>query len=465
MGAGGGTVSTEPQERNERLQDAHEAEATILGAVLVDPASWDSAATLQPGDFSVPQHRLLWEAMAALVERGQRIDPVTVAHQLRRAGTLAGAGGPAYLAELVSGMPRVSALGEWVSLVRRSTALRRLRAIGERLAHEASAGEADPGDLVARVDAALLKLGLGLSDATAPRPLSAGARDAMAAIEHRAMHPHGLLGYSTGLWDLDAILQGIRPGRMGVIGARLGSGKSVLGLQVAAAIAEQEPGKVALLSSLEMDLAELAERRLASLAMVDPTRLHRAPADVREERLGKLAASVGRLPRNLLVIEDAWDMASLRAHARQVQAERGLSCLLVDYVGLMDAPGPAGAREWEKVSALSKALRRLAKELAVPVIVLAQLNREPEGGGKRRPPTMADLAGSDALGRDAHWAVLIDLEPPAKRGEDPQANRGLAEVYVRKNRGGRKGQTTLRFSGGVALFQALARDEEQGRVA
>lgn len=451
------TAATEAR----RLPSNPDAERTVLGALMLDAQAVESVGTLRPGDFHDPRHRAIYEAMAALHGAHVAIDPVTVRDELRRRSTLERAGGAGYLTQVMDGVPRVTQLGEWVRLLKRDTALRRLVAFGERLAEKATSGEHEPEELVAEVDAALLKLGAGLSQSAGPRALIEGASAALASIEHRAMHPYGLLGYSTGLWDLDQLLQGIRPGRMGLIGARLGSGKSILGLQVAAAIADQsrDHGAV-LISSLEMDLTELAERRLASLAMVDPTRLHRAPDDERADRLGRLAAAFGKLPENVLVIEDAYTVADLRVHARQVQAERGLSAVLVDYVGLMDSTGAErGAREWEKVQALSKALRRLAAELGVPVIVVAQLNREPEGGGKRRPPTMADLAGSDALGRDAHWAVLIDLEPPPLKGQPANSNKGLADLYVRKNRGGRKGVCRVAADLGFALFQRLDREE------
>lgn len=428
------------------------AERTILGAVLVDGTALNSAAALLGrDDFYREAHQRIFHAMLALSERRESVDLVTLKAELSRRRALEGVGGAAYLAGLVEGVPRVVNLEPWCRILRRASALRRLAAIGSRLVNRAYEAEEEPEELVARVDAALLKLGAGLSSSSEPRPLSAGIKAASDRIEQRMTNPRGLVGYSTGLRDLDTLLQGIRPGSMGLIGARLGSGKSILGLQIATAIAKQSDEAV-LVSSLEMDLTELTERALSSDALVDTTRLHLAAPHDREARWTRLAHAAARLPQSLLVVEDAYTVADLRLHARQLQSSRGLAAVMVDYVGLMDAPADRFAREWEKVAAISKAMRRLAAELHVPVIVVAQLNREPEGGGKRRAPTMADLAGTDALGRDAHWAVLIDLEPPAPKGHDPHSTQGLADLYVRKNRFGRKGVVRVVANLGFARF-------------
>lgn len=435
-----------------------EAERVVLGAVLLDNRALMSVGKLRSGDFHRTAHVSIYDAMVAMSDRGAEIDPVTLRAELAARGALEAVGGAAYLGSLIEGVPRASNVGPWARLIRRQSAKRRLAVIGSRLVERALEEDSEPEELLALADGALLKLGTGLGDSNGARSITAGAKAAMAAIEHRAMHPYGLVGYSTGLVDLDRLMLGIRPSRLGIIGARLGHGKSILALQVGASIAAQEPGKVALMSSLEMDAVELAERRLSSLANVDVTRLHQAADNVRDERLGRLAKAVGKLPENLWVVEDAWTVTDLRMQARAVQAQRGLSCVIVDYLDLMDLPGKF-QRTYEGIAALARALRRMAVDLGVPVIAVSQLNRAPEGQhGGRRPPQMSDLAGSDEVGRAAHWAVLIDNEPPPLKHEAANANEGIADLYLRKNRGGRPGKVRVKFDGSVALFESLSQD-------
>lgn len=450
-------MSAAPAVAENMPHDAN-AERVLLGAVLIDNRALMSVGKLKAGDFYRQAHVTIFDAMVAMSDRGVEIDVVTLKSELMSRGALESIGGAAYLGELISNLPRVSNVGPWARLIRRGAAKRRLAAIGSRLVERALEEDAEPEELLAAADAALLKLGTGIGESSGAKSITSGAKAALASIEARAMNPYGLVGYSTGLVDLDRLLLGIRPSRLGIIGARLGHGKSILTLQIAASIAEQEPRKVVLMSSLEMDATELAERRLSSIAHVDVTRLHMAADAVRDERLGRLAKAVGKLPENLWVVEDAWSVTDLRMQARSVQAQRGLSCVIVDYLDLMDLPGKF-QRTYEGIAALARTLRRMAVDLGVPVICVSQLNRSPEGkDGARRPPQMSDLAGSDEVGRAAHWAVLIDNEPPVPKGSPENQNDGIADLYLRKNRGGRPGKVRVRFDGSVALFESLSQE-------
>jgi replicative DNA helicase len=454
--------TTEAPTADRSLPHDGDAERTLLGAVLIDNGVWGQVGRLQASDFYREAHRRIFVALQQLGARGAEMDTITLKNAL--GADLAKVGGTAFLSSLTDGLPRVTNVGSWLAIVRRCAALRNIHYVGARLAQATLSEDADPGTILERADAHLLKLMARASSGAGLRDNAEVVARAYKNICERAEAPYGILGYRLGIESLDRIVQGVQGERMVIIAARLGEGKSAFALQVAAqiaaAISAQEPGKVVVFSSLEMSAEELMERRLAYESNISPSNLWAYTEQERAVRLAKIADVADRVTKSSLrVLEDAWTVSELRFRCREVQHEHGLAAVFVDYAQLLDAEMRARARN-EEVASISKALRRLCKELKVPVFVVAQLSRDPvktgpQGG--RRAPRMDDLAESDALGRDCHVGILIDQDPVVpKDPSNPKAGsiekQGYAHLHVRKNRGGAKGKTLLKFDGAVSMF-------------
>lgn len=428
-----------------------DAERTILGACIVENEALPAGlAQLDRADFYQEKHRLIWDGMRELTERSERVDLVTLRYQLQKSGTIADAGGVAYLAALVDGVPRISNLDEWCAIVRRHAQQRGLIQSAHRLVKDAMEG-ADPADLIADMDAALHNLG-ARGGGAGPLDNAELAKEAIRWIDQRSQAKGGIVGDITGLEQLDALMGGIRPGRMGVIASRLANGKTMLALQVAGAIADQNPEKAVLFASLEMDGVELMERRLSADAGVAVGSLwlaQKAKGEAAWERLAQSFASLSK--SNLRIVEDAWTVPEIAQHARALRSETGLAAVVVDYFQLLEGTGKRYETRNVELQGISHALRKLAKQMRVPFIVVAQLNREAadrsRGKEKRKVPEIHEIEGTDALGKDAHWVVLIDR----LTGE----HDGLADLYLRKNRGGRTGKCTVVFDGERARYQNL----------
>lgn len=409
-----------------------DAERAVLAAMLASSeAVWDVLEAVQPDDFADVRHEVVARTIVALANTGRPHDVVAVASALERQGDLRRAGGEAFLWGLdpVSAQPGSAAY--YAELVRDQAMLRRLRDAGQSVFALAS-GAGDVAELAeqarATVDAAVLRTGGRV------RPVGDALAAALDGLERSSVE------FVPTPWDaLNGYLTGFHPGRLYVIGARPGSGKTIMALQAAVALAAT--GRVAF-SSLEMEEGDLMRRLLAQTASVDLSAMERGtlqPADW--ERIAQARPRIASMP---LFVDDRPHVfpAQIRAHARNVSRGGKLAAVVVDYVGLVATPDDRRGR-WEHVGAISRAMKVMARELRVPVIALAQLNRESEGrGGLRRLPTMADLRESGSIEQDADVVLLLQ-----RQHDDEGRERDQLDVVVGKNRHGRTGKVTLRWEG------------------
>jgi len=450
-----------------------DAERAVLAAILLDNAALATVGELEPREFYAPAHGRIFDAMQRLASAGEPVDAVTLVNALKRSGHLEAAGGPAYLGRLIEGMPRVANVAQWAREIRKHALSRRLAATARKLHDAALERGAEPEAVIERGLGALLALAGRASEEGFVSNAEVTKR-AVVEIEQQAAAPGGVLGLRTGLDDLDRRLQGIRPGQLGLIAARLGSGKSILALQVAERVLLDQIGhaeemrrrgeggprasRVAVYS-LEMSDVAITKRRLAHRAAVPVSALHAMRPEEREQALARIAWAFDWVSRpELMLSTSAYTVQRMRALCRQVQAEHGLALVVVDYLQLVRAQ-QRHERRYLEVAEVSGDLKALAQDLRVPVVAVAQLNRAPEGRADKRP-TMADLADGDSLGRDCDWAILINKEPPPKKGEPRDANKGIAELILDKNRDGWTGPVRVRFAGHISAFQALSHAAE-----
>jgi replicative DNA helicase len=427
-----------------------DAERTVLGAILVDQTAFNSAAeVLTRDDFLRDGHRRIWEAMTALSERSEPIDLVTVKNELQRAQSLEAAGGVAYIASLVEGVPRLENVLAWSRIIREAAVLRALIASATRIAQEATEAEDSADDILDRAEQAIF--------AIAERKIRAGlvpVRDFIQVtfeqIEKLSGSGDTVTGVPTGFTDLDRLTSGFQPGDLVILAARPAMGKTSFALNIAKTAAQKTAEPIAIFS-LEMSKEQLAKRLIFAEARIDASLLTRGK--LREDDWLRLATSWTEIHKLPLFIDDASLLTplELRAKCRRLKAEHGLGMVVVDYLQLMTSGVRAENRQQE-ISTISRSMKGLAKELSVPVLALSQLSRAPEARTDRRPQ-LSDLRESGAIEQDADVVMFIYREEVYKPTEE---NRGLADIIIAKQRNGPTDTVPLTFIREYTRFENSA---------
>ena len=426
-----------------------EAERTVLGAVLVDNSAFNSAAEiLSREDFHREAHRRIFDAMAALAERSQPIDPVTLKDELQRAQALEAVGGPAYLAALMDGVPRVTNLEPWCRIIKEKSVLRALIHAGTRIVNTAYDGEEAAASLLDQAEKVIFEI--------AERRIREGfvairdvVKESFRTIDQLSQSKDVVTGLPTGFVDLDEKTSGLQKGDLIIVAARPAMGKTSFCLNVAQN-ATYRTGETIGVFSLEMSKEQLVLRLLCSDARIDSHRLR--TGNLQEKDWARLAKAYADLSQARIFIDDASSLTPLemRAKCRRLKAEHGLGLVIVDYLQLMSGGGRVENRQQE-ISSISRSLKGLAKELSCPVIALSQLSRAPEARTDRRPQ-LADLRESGAIEQDADVVMFIYREEEHKPSDE---NRGIAEIIIGKQRNGPTGSLKLAFLKEYTRFENL----------
>jgi replicative DNA helicase len=370
------------------------AEQCVLGGMMLSKdAIADVLDVIKAHDYYRPAHQIIHDVILDLYGRGEPADAVTVAAELTRNGDIGRMGGAPYLHTLIASVPTAANAGYYARIVRERAVLRRLVEVGTRIVQLGYAGDGDADELVDRAEAEIY----GVTDRRVSEdylPLAAimpGALDEIEAIGSRGA---SLAGVPTGFADLDALTNGLHPGQMVVIAARPAMGKSALALDIARA-ASVQAGLTAVLFSLEMSRNEITMRLLSAEARV-PLQAMRT-GQLGEDDWTRLARRMSEVVDAPLYIDDSPNMSmmEIRSKCRRLKQRHDLKLVVIDYLQLMSSPKRVENRQQE-VSDLSRSLKLLAKELNVPVVALAQLNRGPEMRTDKRP-LLADLRESGCL--------------------------------------------------------------------
>ncbi len=417
-----------------------EAEQSVLGAILLSGRVLQHVALesgLREEDFYRDQHRHIYAAMCALFHAGEPVDHLTVTDQLRRSGTFEASGGEHAVDLLSAAVPNVGNVQRYATIVRDLAITRRLMFATYEIQAAISERRHDGEELVEQAER--LVFALRAERLTARQStLEQAVSDELVRLEQASKDDREIPGLATGIPKLDRLLGGLQDGRLYVIAARPSMGKSLLALQIArhAAITERER---VLFASLEMSDSETAQRHLAAESGVSPERLHLGNIEDRDwPHLIRAAAKTAGAPFHLLDDGDL-SLMTLRAQARQVAVRYGdLRLVVVDYLQLLRVDQPTGNRV-EDVSAFSRGLKRLARELKCPVIAVAQLNRSVESRPDKRP-LLADLRESGQIEADAD--VVCMLYRDDYYDEDSE-RPGEMDILIRKNRQGRLGQVAV----------------------
>jgi replicative DNA helicase len=426
------------------------AEQCVLGGMLLSKdAISDVLDVIKGRDYYRPAHQLVHEVILDLYGRGEPADAVTVAAELTRRGDIARVGGAPYLHTLIASVPTAANAGYYARIVRERAILRRLVEVGTRIVQLGYAGDGDADELVDRAESEIY----GVTERRVSEdylPLAEIMPGALDEIEAIGSRGGSLSGVPTGFADLDALTNGLHPGQMVVIAARPAIGKSTLGLDIARAAAVRA-GLTCVLFSLEMSRNEITMRLLSAEARV-PLQLMRT-GRLGEDDWTRLARRMSEVVDAPLFIDDSPNMSmmEIRSKSRRLKQRHDLKLVIVDYLQLMSSPRRVENRQQE-VSELSRSLKLLAKELNVPVVALAQLNRGPELRTDKKP-LLADLRESGSIEQDSDVVILLHRED-AYEPESPRA--GEADLIVAKHRNGPTATVTVAFQGHYSRFVDMA---------
>lgn len=421
-----------------------QAEQAVLGAMLLSArAVAEVGEVMSPEDFYRPAHKTIYEAILNTIEAGQPVDQVTVLDYLSKHGELNRIGGGSYLLTLIERVPVAANAGYYAEIVAEYATLRRIVEAGTRIVQLGyTADGRDSEETVERARAELDKLVVARNSAD-----TVELEDLLPAAIEELSQPV-TPGFPTGFADLDKVLGGgLHPGTVTIVGARPGVGKSILLLQIAAFIAANGHG--ALVHSLEMSRSELMNRFFAAEAGVELTSLH-------EHRLSdddwrRVLEARERAKSWPLAVSDAprIGITGIASRARdRARTARGLSVLAVDYLQLV-TPHDARAPREQQVAGISRGLKLLARELNVPILAAAQVNRGSEARADKKP-TLADLRESGGIEADADTVILL-YENPEHVGE--------LELILAKNRHGPKTSVHVAWAPHYARARSLARFE------
>lgn len=403
------------------------------------------AVFLRPEDFYGYAAGLAFAAMLGVWERGTMVDAVTVADEIHHRGQTADV--PyTYLADLWESEP-VGALAEhYARIVADKAQVRRVLLAAGEILHIGGDGQCPGNELCEQAEKLVFAAG-EVAAAGQGKPLVQVIDAACAAIEERAANPKPT-GILSGLSDLDALTCGFKPSELVIIGARPSVGKTSLACVIALYAAKHETPT--LFVSLEQSATELGERLLAMEAEVDSHNLRRGK--LQPEEWQRLFDARNRLREPSITIDDAASQSMLRiaANARRLRRRQGVGLVVIDYLQLIDPDNRRESRI-EQVSAITRRAKLLAKEVCVPVVMLAQLNRGPETGNAPRKPRVSDLRECGSQEQDADIVTL--LWNPDENNDDPIRQ---VEIIVGKNRNGRTGECLVGFRKSCMRFENLA---------
>ena len=424
------------------------AEKSVLGSVLRDPrCAPDVIARLRSEDFYAPRHREIMRILEQLEERATgSCDAVSVAHEIERISKVDELGGRENLIEMMEAVPSLAFLENHVSIVN-DTAVKRglLQAAGNIQKLVASGEHDDVKDLVNAAEEQVFGVGDRLVDGNMVR-----AKDLVEKyLDQILNHDGSPRGLQSGYNDLDE-LHGFRPGDLVVLAARPAMGKTAFALNMLERLAI-DYGKGVLLFSLEMPADQLMTRLLSSHARVrhDALRTGRLDAGMRQ----RITMSASQFSQSKLFIDDSSQpsLAEIRAKARRLKNDGELDFIVIDYLQLLTTRAESRQQE---VTIISRTLKAIAKELRIPVMALAQLNRSAEKRDSHRP-MLSDLRESGAIEQDADLVMMLFREEYYTPTEE---NAGVAEIVVAKNRHGSTSNVRLRFTPECMRFENLVRE-------
>ena len=443
-----------------------DAEKTILGAILLDNTAHSEAAEkLEADDFSLDSHRRIFLRMSELMNEQRAVDIVTLSHELARYKEIEAVGGVAYLASLTEGLPLRPVIDEYIRIVKDKSLLRRLMMICSSAIARAADQSETALEVLGAAEAQLMEVSdKGLTGGF--QSLDQIVANSFGSIDNLYKQSREVTGLATDFTELDRLMSGLQKGELIIVAARPSMGKTAFAINMAQNAAVNH-GSIVAVFSLEMSKESLLRRMLASQAWVDQRKLQ--TGFLGRDDHEKLQRALEQLIESRLFIDDTAgiSLSEMRAKARRLKQSNGaLDLIVVDYLQLMSATLPsAGGKRYEnrtqEVSAISRGLKALAKELNVPVVALSQLSRASERRGDDKRPLLSDLRESGSIEQDADVVAFIHREAYYNRDEEmSESDKAKSEIILAKQRNGPTGTVYLNFISRFTRFDNPAGESE-----
>ena len=433
-----------------RLPFSMPAEQSLLGAVLIDPASLNEIAALMKGDdFYLEEHKQIYLAMQELFLANREIDVVTLIDMLVTRGVYDKAGGEDYIRTLSETVPDAMNIKDYARIVKEKSVLRQLIAAAGEISESAYSEQESVSAVLDHAENLIFKIAQG-RDTQNFRHIREVLQDVYGHLQELRTNAEVTQGTKTGFSLLDRVLAGMGKSDLVLIGARPGMGKTSFALNIATNVAKQTK-KAVCIFSLEMSAEQLVNRVLSSEALVNSYALR--TGELTPEDWEHLAVASGELSGCDILIDDTSGMTvtAMKAKLRRVQ---NLGLVVIDYLGLMQGDHHNDNRVQE-VSEISRSLKIMAKELMVPVICCAQLSRGPESRTDKKP-MLSDLRDSGAIEQDADTVIFLYRSEYYKTDETANnQTTSIAEVIIAKNRHGSTGNVSMGWNGQFTKFLTI----------
>jgi replicative DNA helicase len=437
-----------------------EAEQAVLGGLMLDNRGWDAIADrVTADDFYRRDHQLIFEGIADLAARNEPFDAVTLSEALERKSLSEQTGGLIYLAGLVRDTPSAANIRAYAEIVRKRSVLRKLIHVGGTIAASAYDPEGrEANEIVDEAERLVFEIAeSGNKAGSGFVPLRNELGAVIDRLDMLAQNKGQLTGISTGFSRLDEMTAGLQKGDLIVIAGRPSMGKTTFALNIAENAAFGPKKARVGIFSMEMSRESLAFRMVSSLGRVDQS--HLRVGNIDGEEWSRVNTAISMMKEAPIYIDDtgALTPTDVRARARRLKREHGLDLIVLDYLQLMQVAGNTENRATE-ISEISRSLKALAKELAVPVIALSQLNRSVEQRTDKKP-VMSDLRESGAIEQDADLIMMIYREEVYDKNT---TRKGIADIIIAKQRNGEIGEIALTFLGKYTKFENFAPESSYG---
>lgn len=445
---------------SQQIPHDSEAEKAVLGAVFLDPEVInDLSDTLSPDDFYERANRIVFGAMLNINERNDKVDAITLQDELQKKDQLEDIGGISYVSELALATPTSAHVSYYAKIIKRKSLLRNLISTSQSIIQNAMQDSEDVTDILDQAESAIMSVSQENADGGF-RYIGDVMQEAVEQIEAASNNNSAITGLATGFSELDKITTGFHDDELIIIAARPGVGKTAFALNIAEHVGTYS-GKTVAMFSLEMGADQLAQRMIASTGLIDSQ--HLRTGILEKEEMDNLVKTSGALAKSKIYIDDTpgIKMSDIRAKTRRLAKETDdLGLVVIDYLQLIE--GPRSESRQQEVSAISRQLKKLAKELHVPVIALSQLSRSVEQRQDKRP-VLSDIRESGSIEQDADIVAFLyrddyyrdESEDGDNSEVEPESDNGEVEVIIEKNRSGSRGTVKLMFSKPYNRFSNL----------
>ena len=430
------------------------AEQSLLGSVLIDPASLDNiAALIKSEDFYLTEHKQIYLAMHELFLANREIDVVTLIDMLVTKGIYDKSGGEDYIRTLASAVPDAFNIEDYARIVKEKSVLRQLISAAAEISEAAYSEQESVTEILDHAEHLIFDIAQG-RDTKNFRSIKEVLQDVYGHLHELNTNKEATQGTQTGFSALDRVLAGMGKSDLVLVGARPGMGKTSFALNIATNVAKQTK-KTVCIFSLEMSAEQLVTRVLSSEALVNSYALR--TGELGPEDWEHLAVAAGQLSDCDILIDDTsgQTVTAMKAKLRRV---KNLGLVVIDYLGLMQGDHHNDNRVQE-VSEISRSLKIMAKELMVPVVCCAQLSRGPESRTDKKP-MLSDLRDSGAIEQDADTVIFLYRSEYYKTDDSANQDTSIAEVIIAKNRHGSTGSINMGWNGQFTKFITIDRDQE-----